>query len=119
MHWLICRFLLIALAVQGITADAEDLASINALRLLCLVPADFERLDDGDEWPDDVCEAAGSEICCVVLRKTDRDFTSISGFDSHDDLIGQFEQAAARLRAYSGPFSTGTDLSRSLCRLLC
>ena len=36
---MISQILLIALAVQGITADPEDIASINALRFLWMVPA--------------------------------------------------------------------------------
>jgi hypothetical protein len=119
MRWIVCRILLIALAIQGITADAQDVASVNALRLLCLVPVEFDLLDDGDEWPDDVCEAAGAEMNCVVLRKVESDLASVCYSRSHDDSMGLFEQAAARIGAHSGPFSTSTTLIRSLCRLLC
>ena len=119
MEWIVCRTLLIAVAIQGITADSQDLASINALRLLCLVPAEFDFLDDGDEWPDDVCEASAVGMNRLVLRKTESDLASAGYFHGHDDSTDKFEQSAARIGARSGPFSTGTTLIRSLCRLLC
>ncbi len=119
MYWIVCRTLLLALAIQGITADAQDIASINALRLFCLVPIEFDLLDDGDDWPDDVCEAAGAEMTCVVLRNAENDLASVCRFHTHHDALPKFEQTDARIGALSGPFSTGTALIRSLCRLLC
>src|SRR5262245_45133476 len=50
------RLLLIAVAIQGITPDADDLASTKALVLLCPVLASDEVSGGGDEWPDDACD---------------------------------------------------------------
>jgi hypothetical protein len=52
-----CRYLiLIALAIQGVTPDSRDLASINALKLLCPVLRQSDQPLDADDFPDDVCE---------------------------------------------------------------
>ncbi len=119
MHWIVCRILLVALAIQGISADAEDIASINALRVLCLMPGEFDGSGGGDEWPDDVCEAATAEMSFVVMRKAENDFAFVSWMDSRDNLTGEFEQAAACVGLHSGPFPTGALVIRSPGRLLC
>jgi hypothetical protein len=118
MHWIVCRIVLFALAIQGLTADREDLASINALRQLCLMPAEFDLLDFGDEWPDDVCEATGAETNSVMFAKSERHLASSASFCAHDLLKRRFEQSA-RMGAHASPFSAGVNLSRSLCRMLC
>jgi hypothetical protein len=50
------RILLIAAAIQGVTPDSKDLASIHALKLICPVLAGSDQATDVDEFPDDVCE---------------------------------------------------------------
>ena len=49
------RILLIAVAIQGITPDAADLASARLLVLLCPALADDEACPGVDEWPDQAC----------------------------------------------------------------
>lgn len=52
-----CRnLLLFALAIQGITPDSKDIASINALKFLCPVLTEFDQPVEADDLPDDVCE---------------------------------------------------------------
>jgi hypothetical protein len=119
MHWIVSRILLIALAIQGITADAYDLTSINAVRLLFLVPADFDFLDDGDEWPDDVCEAPVAEMNCLAREKAERDSAPACNFRWHKDSVTMPEMSAVRIETNSGPFPMGPRLIRALCRLLC
>jgi hypothetical protein len=50
------QILLIALAIQGITPDAGDLASVNALKLFCPALTDSDQPVNDDDFPDDVCE---------------------------------------------------------------
>ena len=60
-------FLLIAIAIQGVTPDARDLASGNALLLFCPALADSRDLTGEDGLPDEVCGPAQPELS-VGLR---------------------------------------------------
>ena len=50
------QFLLVAVAIQGITPDAQDLASIHALLVIAPILNDFDSPTQQDEWPDDICD---------------------------------------------------------------
>lgn len=50
------KILLIAMAVQGLTPDLNDLASSKVLRLLCPYLVDNSAFDPEDDSGDDVCE---------------------------------------------------------------
>jgi hypothetical protein len=50
--------LLIVVAIQGITPDAQDLASTRTLRLIATTLTDRDLPAEHDEWPDDVCNPA-------------------------------------------------------------
>jgi hypothetical protein len=54
--------LLIALAIQGVTPDAQDLASLNSLLVLCPSLIEVENLAGNDALPDDVCGPAQPEV---------------------------------------------------------
>jgi len=56
------HILLIACAIQGITPDSKDLASMNALKLFCPGLTDPHQGVDEDEFPDDVCQSLQIEM---------------------------------------------------------
>jgi hypothetical protein len=58
--------MLLALAIQGITPDAHDLASSMALRLLGSKPLDVPLTTDDDGLPDDVCDVIRTEISSIT-----------------------------------------------------
>ena len=49
------RILLIAVAIQGITPDPDDLASSRSVLVLCPALADDDAGRGVDDWPDDAC----------------------------------------------------------------
>ena len=58
-------FVLIAIAIQGVTPDAQDLASIKSLWLFCPALAGSRHLAAEDGLPDEVCGPAQPEMDAV------------------------------------------------------
>jgi hypothetical protein len=54
------QLLLFALAIQAISPDSQDLASIQALKVMAPGLTDLDSASQQDEWPDDVCEPVPS-----------------------------------------------------------
>ncbi len=109
--------LLIAVAIQGITPDANDLASTKALRLLCQLSADFRI-------PNDDADQACGEVC-GSLRRTVRLILAEAAGAEHFDFISVFIKTplddlatgvSLANRARSLPDG---DLPQVLCRMLC
>jgi hypothetical protein len=112
--------LLIALAIQGVTPDAQDLASLNALYLLCPYLTDSENLAGNDALPDDVCGPAQPEL--IRFLRDGGEFGGVLRlpvFSTNAHLM--LATPVATLRASS---RGGTDwrlhgLINRLCRLQC
>jgi hypothetical protein len=62
-HLRCLELLLVVLALQGITPDAQDLASIHAFQLFAPLLNDLDSPAQQDEWPDDVCDPVQSATC--------------------------------------------------------
>jgi hypothetical protein len=113
-------FLLIAAAIQGVTPDARDLASLNALVLLCPALADSRNLTGEDGLPDEVCGPARPHISMGLRGRTEPN-------DLADDLLGITDQhdpptsdfGALRFHARGGKNRRLDDLIYALCRLRC
>jgi hypothetical protein len=114
--WL--HVLLIATAIQGLTPDAHDLASIKALWLFCPVLAEANCLADDDGLPDEVCGPARSAANLIFRTGKSRE-VPYPAFASTDSFLPTFQTNA--LRSISRhPFSARIDdLIYSLCRINC
>ncbi len=83
------QFLLAATAIQGITPDAQDLASINAFLILCprVASANHPTADDG--LPDDVCGLTNSENNVIVrgrIGKSEPNLLEPQSMNSNSDV---------------------------------
>jgi hypothetical protein len=113
------QVLLIAFAVQGITPDAQDLASINALRIFCPILNKFDTAADQDEWPDDVCEPVHSGAGLSFPQPRDRSGTSAFELAMTEARFRPIEPPSHRFMPAQANLATMADLTCSLCRLLC
>jgi hypothetical protein len=76
--------LLVASAVQGMTPDAQDLSSLNSLRVLCPFLVDSGVLPDDDGLPDEICSPSTSElklVCRLGGRSTTLPFFGLASID--------------------------------------
>jgi hypothetical protein len=112
-------FLLFALAIQGITPDAQDLASFNALRLLCPQLANSNSMLDDDEWPDDVCEAVQLGVHLAIRKSTDSRVLPLLGFVLTEHRTPLAPPASLQLSSPFGRSARNGDLIHALCRLTC
>ncbi len=113
-------FLLIAVAIQGVTPDARDLASMNSLLLFCPALADSRDLAGEDGLPDEVCEPAESEMGVGLrggLEPNDLANRLWGATDQYDPL--PFDLRARRSHAGGRKHSRTDDLIYALCRLKC
>jgi len=108
--------LLIATAIQGITPDAQDLASLKALRLICLVPANSTDLADEDESPDIVCGPA-QPVMNLRMRRADR--VPLPRFVPTDLSLGLFHSNSLQLPCPDSRIPRADGLIHILCRLTC
>jgi hypothetical protein len=117
-HTICLQFLLIASAIQGVTPDAKDLASIKALWFFCPVLAEANSLADDDGLPDDVCEPVRS-AADLMIRTAKPGDVPYPSFASTDSLLPAFQTNA--LRSVSRHcFSAKIDeLIYTLCRINC
>ena len=72
-HSICVHFVLITTAIQGVTPDAHDLASLNALRVFCppLSSSGAVPQDDGLPDTDDVCGSTTIETEQVFRANAD------------------------------------------------
>jgi hypothetical protein len=113
------HFLLFALAIQGITPDAQDLASLNALRLFCPQLAISNSLADDDESPDDVCGSVELHMHLAIRKRMDSRVLLFLGFvwTGHRTLV--IGSDTLPLPSSLGRNARIGDLIHSLCRLTC
>jgi hypothetical protein len=112
--------LLIAVAIQGATPDAQDLASLNTIMLLCPDLMQSGKMADSDCLPDEVAATADCELDAVV-RASSKPASPVGYLSLYailDDLHSippGFRQAGVReLTALQQ-----AKLLHSLCRLRC
>ena len=118
-HSVCLHFLLIAIAIQGVTPDPQDLASNNCLRLFCPALGDPNALADDDGMPDDVCVPAASEIESLLHGRSE-------SLDPPCRMCPstEFDPLAVHLRAARpgqrvGNQARSDQLIYSVCRLNC
>jgi hypothetical protein len=111
---------LIAVAIQGATPDAHNLASLNSIRVLCPFLSWPEKLADNDDLPDEVCGPIQPETHAVLRGKDE--LGCQSGFAALSTVHAQLLPVAVEM------YRTGcrdaanrqrAELTHSLCRLQC
>jgi hypothetical protein len=113
-------FLLIAIAIQGVTPDARDLASGNALLLFCAALADSKDLTGEDGLPDEVCGPAQRELGVGLRGRAD--LKNLANRPS--GATDQLDPFLIHLGALQSHNRVGKDprldrLIYALCRLRC
>jgi hypothetical protein len=117
-HTIWLQFLLIASAIQGVTPDAHDLASIKALRLFCPLLANAGTLADDDGLPDEVCgpiQAAAH----LIIRAAKLRNVAHPAFASTESLLPTLQSASMRLVWRHHVSARIDDLAYCLCRINC
>jgi hypothetical protein len=112
-------FLLFALAIQGITPDAQDLASLNALRLFCPQLADSKSLLDEDESLDEVCGPAELDMYQAIRTLLDSRASASLSFVSTGHRTRMVRWDNFPLPSPLGRNARIGDLIHSLRRLIC
>ena len=118
VHAICLRLLLIACAIQGVTPDAHDLASIKALWLFCPVLAEANSLADDDGLPDEVCGRDESATDLMIRTAKSRE-ASYPAFASTDSFLPTFQTNALRSISRHRFSARIDDLIYSLCRINC
>jgi hypothetical protein len=113
------HFLLFALTIQGITPDAQDLASLHALRLFCPQLADLKSLLDDDESPDDVCGPVQLDMHLAIRKRMDSRALPFLGFVSTEHRTPLVPPASLQLISPFGRNVRNGDLIHALCHLTC
>jgi hypothetical protein len=111
--------LLVAVAIQGITPDPHDLASLNALRLLFPDITEPCSADGNDESPNDVCGSVQLEMHLAIRKRTDLRALPFIGFLTTAHSIPLTAHATHLLPSALVPNARLGDLIHSLCRLNC
>jgi hypothetical protein len=109
--------LLIAMAIQGITPDTDDLASSRAITVLLPILNDDHSPCDEADSPDDVCELVQLDLVRQILPKVEgRFFLGLSARPTS----GQDLRCGAALRAFlcGGALQPPLGLE-TLCRMIC
>jgi hypothetical protein len=112
--------LLIAVAIQGVTPDAQDLASINCLLMFCPALADSRDMAGEDGLPDEVCGPAQSRISVGLRVRVEPNSLANRRSETSDqnDLLTS-HLGALRSHARGGKNVRLDDLIYALCRLKC
>jgi hypothetical protein len=109
--------LLIAVAIQGMAPDAQDISSPRAILLLCPILGDEHSFQDEDDSPDDVCEMAqliSSGLACH--QRNDLRSSSLPPFVA----LGPLRPSRTRPLACNGGLDEPSlRLIDSLCCLRC
>jgi hypothetical protein len=112
--------LLIAVAIQGVTPDAHDLASLNCIRLLCPFLSGQEELADNDDLPDEVCGPIQPETHAVLRGEDEHGWQP--GFAALVTVHAQRLSLAVEIYRNGCRNATNrrrAELIHSLCRLHC
>ena len=113
------HLLLVALAIQGITPDAQDLASIQTLRLFSPFFSDFSTSAQLDEWPDDVCDLAQTGTSFLISQRQVRDESPIDVLAMTGIQLRAIDPASIRFAARRGGLASITDVIGSQVRMIC
>jgi hypothetical protein len=120
LYQAIClHILLIASAIQAVTPDAQDLASLNPLRILCRSLAERDTLADDDELPDDACEPMSAEIDVVARQQAESAGVAIRVRPAAACVLTACRSGAAISSADLGKAHRSDGLIYTLCRLIC
>jgi hypothetical protein len=109
--------LLIAMAIQGITPDTDDLASNRAITVLLPILNDDQSPCDEVDSPDDVCELVQLDPVRQLLSKAEEGFyLGLSALPAS----GQDLRCGAALRAFLCGGALQPPLRiEALCRMIC
>jgi hypothetical protein len=110
--------LLIASAIQGLTPDADNLASTKTLQVLCQLPGDRGSTTDN-------AAPSWGEVCEGLRNASELNITRVRC--QADDVASQCNSVRSRFDASPFERSLATrhcgvppcGLTRSLCRALC
>lgn len=119
-HYLWLYLVLLASAIQGVTPDAQDLASSNTVFLLFPGVADTGIPAERDNLPDEVSGPAQPELNMVVRGRSDADgSTGLLSFSTgyHDSVA--IRDHIDRIGARDTKDRQPAGLIYSLCRLQC
>jgi hypothetical protein len=111
--------LLIATAIQGATPDAQDLASIKPLWLLCRLLARPDTLSDDDGLPDDVCGPMSTEMDLIARQHAESGEPGIFECLATERLLNACQSGAPRSTPAVGNAPQSGGLIYTLCRLVC
>jgi hypothetical protein len=114
-HAIFLPTLLVAMAIQGATPDAHDLASNKALQLLCPAVHNSSLPTDNDGFPDEVCGTIRTGIPSFFCE-------SIHFPKTISVIAGSLARLTSRniLRSYPQACLVGIDgLPHFLCRWIC
>ena len=111
-------FLLIVVTIQGISPDAQDLASMQPLRLLARILAGSGTFTQEDELPDDVCgpmtsPSAGNRVASRRLEEGYSPYFDAIMAQSQRDPI---DPSRFRVRACPDYY---TSFAKPLCTIGC
>ena len=119
------QFLLIAMAIQGVTPDFRNLSSPWLFRILTWESADLAGgkdsdslpVEDHDKGPDEVCAANGMDaILRLRFDVGSRDASEFTPVRPSERLI---RSTTLSFHPHIISMQGGDDLIRSLCRFLC
>jgi hypothetical protein len=113
------HFVLFALAIQGITPDARDLASLNALRVFSAYLADSSSLADDDESADQVCGSAEVAVHLTIRKRMDSRALPLVGVTLSGPRPPSAALAALQSARPLAPNICFCDFIHILCRLTC
>jgi hypothetical protein len=111
--------LLFAIAIQGITPDSQDLASLNILRMLCPQLCAPQSPTDDDESTDDVCGSVQIQVHEAVRKRLESQAVSTLGFVWTGHYLCLISAETFRLPCPPTWNQSTGDLIYSLCRLTC
>ena len=110
--------LLAACAIQGIAPDANDMASLRGLHVLCQLPVPLEHCGyDSDEDEAAVCGTTSHELK-TILRKS-VDISSCFEACTRSSHLARCAVAPSRFETVLGLAPVHEQLCVSLCRLVC
>jgi len=117
-HTICLKVLLIASAIQGVTPDAQDLASIKALRFFCPVVAEAGSLADDDDLPDEVCGPAQCAADLIARAAKSGDLL-YHPFKSTELILPTSQRNSLRLVSHHRFSARIDDLIYTLFRINC
>jgi len=109
---------LIATAIQGITPDPQDLASLNALRLLCPASLVLPGTTD-DEMPDDVSGPVDSGSDILLRRIKESHDSQQPGHSPTARNALNIQAQALRATTTMGSFAQPVCALENLCKRNC